>query len=115
MSVDKLPPRQWQSRFYKSKDWKSIRQIIIARDMSICQMCETLILSKMVVHHIDEITIDNYQDKNITLNAENLETLCFSCHNKIHFLLKKGIKIRRKRQKIFNYKKRDRFSHLKHK
>jgi 5-methylcytosine-specific restriction enzyme A len=111
--AENLPPRQWQTRFYKSKEWRSIREIVIKRDMNICQMCESLVLSRVIVHHVDEVTNDNYQDINIILNSENLEVLCFKCHNKVHFFLKKGIKIRRKRQKEFNLDKRDRFAHIK--
>lgn len=105
-----LPPRSWQKEFYKSKAWKLIRSVVIKRDLNICQECDSLILEKAVVHHIEEITMDNYLDENVTLNVDNLETLCFKCHNKVHFLLKKGIKIRRKKVTSVDYEKRDRFS-----
>lgn len=108
-----LPPRCWQKKFYKSTAWKLIRIVVMKRDLNICQECDSLILEKAVVHHIEEITMDNYLDENVTLNVDNLETLCFKCHNKVHFLLKKGIRMRRKKITEVDYSKRDRFSKFK--
>ena len=34
------------------------------------------------VHHIEELTDDNIEDYNISLNPDNLMSLCKSCHTK---------------------------------
>ncbi|MEO2848988.1 HNH endonuclease, partial [Lacticaseibacillus paracasei] len=37
------------------------------------------------VHHKHYITADNINDPSITLNWDNLEYLCFDCHQEEHF------------------------------
>ena len=41
--------------------------------------------SAYIVHHKEYITDKNYQDDNIFFNIDNLESLCFDCHQKEHF------------------------------
>jgi 5-methylcytosine-specific restriction endonuclease McrA len=36
------------------------------------------------VHHIKELTEENFMDPNISLNPENLEALCYDCHTREH-------------------------------
>ena len=36
------------------------------------------------VHHKIELTEENYLDPMIAFNPENLEALCFNCHQKEH-------------------------------
>lgn len=36
------------------------------------------------VHHIKELTPENINDVNISLNLDNLICLCYECHKKIH-------------------------------
>lgn len=38
-----------------------------------------------MVHHKQYINSNNIWNTDITLNFENLELLCFDCHNKEHF------------------------------
>ncbi|MBR2775784.1 MAG: HNH endonuclease [Prevotella sp.] len=72
--------------FYKSKEWKALRDNIMKRDGWLCQDC----LSKgkytpaEEVHHITEITPDNINDPSITLNPDNLVSLCRECHRTRH-------------------------------
>jgi len=51
-----------------------IRDSIIKRDNYICQICRRN--DKLSVHHIDKNKLNN--------NINNLVTLCFSCHSKLH-------------------------------
>lgn len=37
-----------------------------------------------LVHHIKPVTAENVHDPDITLNPENLMTLCVDCHAAIH-------------------------------
>lgn len=48
-------------------------------------MCEHCDKPGYICDHIKEINIYNVDDPNITLNHENLQYLCLSCHNKKTF------------------------------
>lgn len=37
-----------------------------------------------IVHHVIELTPENINDENITLNYSNLELVCRNCHKEIH-------------------------------
>ncbi|MEB8101044.1 HNH endonuclease [Staphylococcus xylosus] len=68
--------------FYHSKAWKVLREIALDRDNNLCQLClkEGNITDANVVHHI--IYVDD--DFSKALNLDNLMSVCYSCHNKIH-------------------------------
>ncbi|HBI0888517.1 TPA: HNH endonuclease [Staphylococcus aureus] len=68
--------------FYHSKAWKKLREIALDRDNYLCQMClrEDIITDAKIVHHI--IYAD--EDFNKALDLDNLMSVCYSCHNKIH-------------------------------
>ena len=38
-----------------------------------------------IIHHKEYVTDKNYEDDNVFFNIENLESLCFDCHQKEHF------------------------------
>lgn len=77
-------------KFYASSEWLAFRQqIILARKKDgrvICEKCgKQIVVSKHIqVHHINELTEDNYKDKNISLNPDNVLVWCHNCHNKHH-------------------------------
>lgn len=68
--------------FYKSKEWRKLRAIAKRRDNNECQMCKEIggYSKGYMVHHIKEVK--DYPELALTLN--NLQTLCNSCHNKVH-------------------------------
>jgi hypothetical protein len=41
-------------------------------------------MSELRPHHKIELTLDNIDDANITLNPDNIEVLCHACHNAAH-------------------------------
>lgn len=41
-------------------------------------------ISELRPHHKVELTLDNIDDVNITLNPDNIEVLCHDCHNAAH-------------------------------
>ena len=73
-------------KFYKSKQWQRVRSIAWTRDRGLCQDClrRGLITPAVEVHHIKELTPDNIDDASITLNLENLVSLCKECHANRH-------------------------------
>ena len=74
--------KNFSKSFYSSKQWKNIRQVVLNRDFYICQICGKL--NSKTVHHIIEITPVNIDNPNITLNPDNLVTLCERCHRCVH-------------------------------
>lgn len=82
---------QTRQDFYKSKEWEAFRKVIIAQRTDPdgfvhCAMCGKPILHKydLVVHHKHELDDSNYKDAMISLNPDNVECVCFRCHNRIH-------------------------------
>lgn len=84
--------QEFSRKFYKSKEWTSLREQILLERGPICTMCgEVIVESKFIqVHHQEELTPENINDKNITLNPDNLQVLCQVCHNKLHGRYCKG-------------------------
>lgn len=49
----------------------------------ICERCGKV---AVIVHHKTYITPENITDVNITLNWDNLEALCRTCHQNEHYI-----------------------------
>lgn len=78
--------KQYAEKFYKSKKWQKVRAFVWSRDKGLCQRClrNGIIKAGDTVHHITEITESNITNEAITLNPDNLETLCRDCHAAVH-------------------------------
>ena len=79
------------NNFYKSKKWeKLIEQLKLERVNEdghiMCEHCGREITKKYdcIAHHVIELTDDNVNDYNISLNADNIKLIHFKCHNLIH-------------------------------
>jgi len=77
--------------FYRSREWNELRKLLILENIKkngnlVCQDCGKTILKdyECIAHHIQEITQQNLNDINVTLNKDNIRLICFSCHNLIH-------------------------------
>ena len=76
--------------FYTSKLWKRLRLQLMqerAKDgVVICEHCGKPIVRRYdcIAHHRTELTDENVEDYSVSLNPENVELLCFSCHNTTH-------------------------------
>lgn len=81
--------RQEQNRFYDSKAWRRCRQVYLS-EHPVCERCQKAgrVSVAVHVHHKKELTADNYKDPMIALNPDNLEALCFECHQKEHHAAK---------------------------
>ena len=65
-------------RFYDSVIWKRAKQEKIMMARGICERCGR---KGTEVHHKIPLTDDNIDDPNISINPDNLELLCKSCHD----------------------------------
>ena len=74
--------RDFAKQFYKSKTWQKVRDQVWKRDRGLCQWCleKGIIKQGVEVHHIIELTAENITDTGISLNPDNLVTLCRECH-----------------------------------
>lgn len=77
--------------FYKSREWAGlVEQLKIQRVNEdgelICEHCGRPISRKYdcIGHHEIELTEDNVNDYEISLNPENIRLIHFKCHNIIH-------------------------------
>jgi 5-methylcytosine-specific restriction endonuclease McrA len=78
--------KDYAERFYKSRKWQKVRQYVWTRDKGLCQNClkNGLIKGGDTVHHIIEINPENITNEEISLNPDNLVTLCRDCHAAMH-------------------------------
>ncbi len=69
-------------KFYHSSEWNWIRSAALVRDNHLCQEClkQNIIQSAEIVHHIIEIK-DDWSKR---LQIDNCQSVCKSCHNKLH-------------------------------
>lgn len=71
-------------KIYKTKEWEEVRKAVIQRDKGICYFCGKLVGKRANVHHLIELTDNNYNDENIAFNMDNLVTCHHECHNEYH-------------------------------
>ena len=67
--------------FYNSKEWQQVRAYCLMRDRYLCQKCGK---PAEHVHHKTHLNESNVYDNNISLNPDNLVSLCKACHDKEH-------------------------------
>lgn len=77
--------------FYHSKEWEKLLKIIKlervdANGQLICAHCGKPITRAYdcIGHHVNFLTEENVNDRNISLNPENIQLVHHGCHNKIH-------------------------------
>lgn len=70
--------RDIKQEFYHSSVWKKCRAGYISSVHGICERCGK---PGNIVHHKNKITVENINDPEITLNHNNLECVCITCHN----------------------------------
>ena len=73
--------------FYRSKEWKSIRDFIIVRDNGCDLAMEGYdIHGKIIIHHMNPVTIKDIQENSAFLmEPEYLISTTLSTHNAIHY------------------------------
>lgn len=79
--------RYMNQQFYRSTEWKQIRQRVIARDLGLDLGVEGHeIYDKIIIHHMNPMTPDHIEhgDSDI-LDPEFLITTTHATHNAIHY------------------------------
>lgn len=73
-------------QFYCSKAWLELSHYLKVAANGKCQKCGEIKIEfkDLIPHHKIALTEDNVDDPNISLNPENIEIICFDCHNKEH-------------------------------
>lgn len=79
--------RYLNQRFYTSREWRNIRQHVIARDLGCDLGIEGYeIFDKIIIHHMNPIDADDITHGNSDIiNPEFLITTTHQTHNAIHY------------------------------
>lgn len=79
--------RYLNQKFYRSQEWKTVRNHVIARDLGRDLGMEGYdICGRVYVHHMNPIDPEDIQDSaDILMNPEYLICVSFSTHNAIHY------------------------------
>lgn len=73
--------------FYRSKEWKKVRDLVIVRDNG-CDLgiSDREIYGRIYIHHMNPISLEDIERKSdLLLNPEYLITLTHNTHNAIHY------------------------------
>lgn len=79
--------RYLNQSFYRSKEWKRVRDYVIVRDGA-CDLAhpDYTLYTDIVVHHLNPITMEMIRDgSEFLLDPEYLITTCSRTHNAIHY------------------------------
>ena len=79
--------RYLNQRFYRSPEWKRVRQQVIVRDQGNDMGCPGYpIRGDIIVHHINPVSVDDLDNNiDLLLNSENLICVSLQTHNAIHY------------------------------
>lgn len=73
--------KEFSKQFYRSKQWRQVRDYCLMRDRYLCQKCGR---PAEEVHHKKHLTPENIMDVSVSLNPDNLVSLCRDCHFEVH-------------------------------
>ena len=73
-------------QFYTSKPWRDLSYRLKVERGGKCERCghRAKKFTLLIGHHKIELTEDNVDDPNISLNPKNIEIICQACHNREH-------------------------------
>lgn len=79
--------RSIDNRFYRSKAWIRCKEDYLSSVGRFCERCKAkgIYEPAVIVHHKIYLSEENYKNPAVSLNFDNLEALCASCHNQEHF------------------------------
>ena len=79
--------RYFNQRFYRSKEWKDVRNYVIARDRG-CDLAifDREIFGKVLIHHMNPISLDDIRhSSDYLLDPEYLICVSKQTHDAIHY------------------------------
>lgn len=79
--------RYFNQKFYRSTEWKQIRNFVIARDQG-CDLAifDRQIFGRVYVHHMNPISLDDIKDATeYILNPDYLVCVSKETHDAIHY------------------------------
>ena len=79
--------RYVNQNFYRSKEWKRVRDFVILRDNG-CDLAADgyMIYGKIIIHHMNPITVKDIESvTDYLMNPEYLICTTHSTHNAIHY------------------------------
>lgn len=79
--------RYLNQKFYRSKEWKDLRNFVISRDNA-CDLGVPgyEIHHNILIHHMNPLTIDDINNNiDLILDPNYLITTCLETHNAIHY------------------------------
>lgn len=80
--------RIFNQKFYRSKEWKSIRDSVIIRDNG-CDLGiegHEIYGHRIIIHHLNPISLEDLEQRtDLLLNPEYLITTIHITHNAIHY------------------------------
>lgn len=65
-----------QYKFYRTKQWSHLRQLVLDRDHYLCRYCDGILTPAKTVDHIVPIEYD----PSLKADPDNLAVICGSCH-----------------------------------
>ena len=74
-------------RFYASKRWRDLRQVLIIQRHGICDRCGkdfSYDTSELIAHHKEHLTDESLSDPEVAVNPDNIEIVCQKCHAHYH-------------------------------
>lgn len=80
--------RIFNQKFYRSPEWKEIRDFVITRDNGCDLGAEghEIYGNRIIIHHINPICLEDIERKSsLLLNPDNLITTIHRTHNAIHY------------------------------
>lgn len=79
--------RHFNQKFYRSHEWKQIRDFVIVRDGGFdLGMVGYPIQGRVIIHHMNPVTLDDLLDINSDiLDPEFLISVSHKTHNAIHY------------------------------
>lgn len=87
VGIDTFGPDRWiNQNFYRSKEWKDVRNRVIIRDEG-CDLAvpEFVIGDRIYIHHINPITVSDFDNPDALLDLDNLVCVSFETHQAIHY------------------------------
>jgi hypothetical protein len=78
--------RYLNQAFYRSNEWKSVRDAVIARDFGCDLGIIGMEIQPIIVHHMNPITLEDLDiNIDLVLNSEYLISTSLDTHNVIHY------------------------------